>query len=175
MLLLLLVSPLVSSAEPMPKCFDGATEIQPMNETVVQYKQTMPNLRKFQVMVKATLVKMMPNTSNAFGTHEHFIVSLRDNTSDAAAQIEIAHSMNEYTAPSEIDLRAGPIFLCGEYSTTRADGMPKITKFTPSATGAMIHWTHQATNNLDTPVNGHPNGWIYANGKVFGRYATKPL
>jgi hypothetical protein len=175
MLFLLLLSPLASSAEPMPKCFDGTNEIQPMNETVVQYKQTMPNLRKFQVLVKATLVKMMPNTTNAFGTHEHFIVSLRDDTSDPAGQIEIAHSMNEYTAPSESDLRAGPVFLCGEYSTTNANGIPKITKFIPSVTGAEIHWTHQATNSLDAPVGGHPNGWIYANGKVFGRFASKPL
>ena len=174
LLFLMCVSPLCTAfAEPMPKCFGtGGEELQPMNEAVIQYKSTMPNLRKIQVLVKASLTNMMPETQNAYGQHEHFIISLRQDASDKESLIEIATSMNGYTSPSEADLRAGPVYLCGEYSTTNINGVPKIVKFIPSATGAMIHWTHEASYNLDVPAHGHPNGWIYANGKVFGRYSN---
>jgi len=177
LLFLLLVSPLASYAgNPIPKCFDAnKNEISVMNEAVVQYKTTLPNLQKVQVLVKATLVKMMPNVVNDFGTHMHFIISLRDDTSDPAGLIEIADSINGYTTASASDLSAGPFYLCGEYSTTNANGLPKITTFTPSVTGAMIHWTHQNDTDVSTPANGHPNGWIYANGKTFGLLASKPL
>ncbi len=173
-MLLLCVSPLSSMAlEAMPKCFDHNTELQVMNSQVIQYKQTMPNLRKIQVLVKATIVKDLPFTNNAFGKHEHFIVSLTDDKSNQAGLIEIAHSMNGYNSPSVQDLSAGPIYICAEYSTTNVNGFPKITKFVPSVTGAMLHWTHQANNrSINLPSNGHPNGWIYANGKVFGRIAS---
>jgi len=156
--------------EPMPKCFDGHQQlISVMNEQVVGFKKTLPNLRKVQVLVKATLVQMMPNVSNAFGIHEHFIISLGEDASNPVTQIEIADSINGYNSPTESDLSAGPIYLCGEYSTTNANGYPKITTFTPSSTGAMIHWTHQNNTDLGIPAEGHPNGWIYANGKVFGQ------
>ena len=172
-LLLLCTAPLSSFAiEPMPKCYDHGRELSVMNEAVVQYKQTMPNLQKTQVLVKATLVKEMQPTVNDFGQHQHFIVALRDDKSDPAGLIEVANSMNGYEFPESSDLKAGPIYICAEYSTTNANGFPKITKFVPSATGAMLHWTHQANGrSIDLPTNGHPNGWIYANGKVFGRYA----
>ena len=177
LLLLLLVSPLASfAADPMPKCFDAnKNEISVMNQAVIQYKTTLPNLQKVQVLVKATLVKMMPNVTNAFGTHMHFIISLSDDPSDPTGQIEIADSINGYTQASPADLSAGPFYLCGEYSTTNVNGTPKITTFTPSVTGAMIHWTHENDTNVSTPANGHPNGWIYANGKTFGLLASKSL
>ena len=67
-----------------------------MNEAVIQYKQTLPNLKKVQVLVKATLVREMQPNFNEFGQHQHFIVALRDDKSDQAGLIEIAHSMNGY-------------------------------------------------------------------------------
>ena len=170
-LFLLCMSPLASMAlEAMPKCYSHGRELSVMNEAVVQYKQTMPNLKKIQVLVKATLVKEMSPTLNNFGQHQHFIVALRDDKSDQAGLIEVANSMNGYIFPEASDLAAGPIYICAEYSTTNAKGFPKITKFTPSDTGAMLHWTHQADQgNIGDQTMGHPNGWIYANGKVFGR------
>jgi hypothetical protein len=172
LLFLLVLSPLFSaSAEPMPRCFDERSELQVSNESVIQYKSTMPNLKKIQVFVKAKFVREMQPTMNQFGQHQHFIVNLREDISDKAGLIEIAHSMNGYTFPEASDLKAGPIYICAEYSTTDKNGYPKITKFTPSETGAMLHWTHQASkSNIDMKAGGHPNGWIYANGKVFGRY-----
>jgi len=168
--LVLFLSLSVASADPFPKCFDGRTELQPMNEKVIQFKRTLPNLQKVQVMVKAMFVKELSPTVNQYGTHQHFIVSLRDNANDTESLIEISHSMNGYSFPEASDMRAGPIYLCGEYSTTDKNGFPKITKFTPSETGAMIHWTHQAGRsiNYQIPSHGHPNGWIFANGRVFG-------
>lgn len=161
----------VAFAEPMPRCFDEKRQLDVMNEQVIQFKRTMPNLKKIQVLVKANFVKEMQPTFNNYGHHQHFIVSLRDDLNDSEALIEISHSMNGYTFPEASDLKKGPIYICAEYSTTRADGFPKITKFTPSATGAMLHWTHQASrSSIDMQGGGHPNGWIYANGKVFGRY-----
>lgn len=175
LLILLSLSPAFSSAvlaDPMPRCFGEREQLQVMNEEVIQFKQTMPNLKKIQVLVKANFVREMSPTVNGYGQHQHFIVSLRDDTTDQAALIEIAHSMNGYTFPEASDLKAGPIYICAEYSTTNVNGFPKITKFTPSATGAMLHWTHQANRGeIDMKTGGHPNGWIYANGKVFGRYA----
>lgn len=162
----------LAMAEPMPKCFDGRRELPVMNEEVIQYKQTMPNLKKIQVLVKAKFVKEMQPTLNSYGQHQHFIVSLREDKSDPLGLIEISHSMNGYSFPEASDLAAGPVYICAEYSTTDANGFPRITKFTPSATGAMLHWTHQAgRSSIDMATKGHPNGWIYANGKVFGRYS----
>jgi len=170
-LFLLCMSPLTSMAiESMPKCFGNGQELSVMNEAVVQYKQTVPNLKKIQVLVKATLVKELSPTVNAFGQHQHFIVSLREDLSDQSAWIEVANSMNGYIFPEARDLQAGPFYICAEYSTTNANGFPKITKFTPSVTGAELHWTHQANGgDIGDLAYGHPNGWIYANGKVFGR------
>ena len=157
----------------MPKCFDGSErQLSLMDEAVIQYKSTMPNLQKIQVLVQGTLVKMMGPITNSNGTHLHFIISLRGNPRDSQSLIEIAASMSGYTTPSVQDLQAGPIFLCGEYSTTNINGFPKITSFEPSVTGAMIHWTHEANNTPDVPATGHPHGWIYANGKIFGRAAN---
>ena len=139
------------------------------NQTVIGYKTTLPNLMKKQVYVKGTLVKYMGPIHNQHGTHLHFIMNLGNQTDTMATMIEISHSMNGMTSndyPTENDLKAGPIFICGEYSTTNVNGTPKITKFTPSATGAMIHWTHRADS--EGGHQSHPHGWIMANGKVFG-------
>ncbi len=177
LLFLFCMSPVFSvSAEPMPKCYDRNRELPVMNEAVIQYKQTMPNLQKIQVLVKATLVREMEPTFNQFGHHQHFIVALRDDKNDQEGLIEISHSMNGYSFPEARDLAAGPVYICAEYSTTNANKLPKITKFTPSATGAMLHWTHQASKSgIEMPSHGHPNGWIYANGRIFGRYAKSPF
>lgn len=176
-LVLLVLSPLFSaSAEPMPRCYNEHGELSLMNEEVVQFKRTMPNLKKIQVFVKVNFVREMQPTFNQYGHHQHFIVSLRDDLTDKDALIEISHSMNGYTFPEASDLKAGPVYICAEYSTTDKNGFPKITKFTPSETGAMLHWTHQASrSSIDMKGGGHPNGWIYANGKVFGRYAKKGI
>lgn len=173
----LFLSTLVSSvsfANPFPKCFDGKNELQPMNEKVIQFKKTLPNLQKVQVFVKAKFVKELAPTFNQYGHHQHFIVSLRDDVNDAEGLIEISHSMNGYTFPEAAALSAGPVYICGEYSTTDKNGFPKITKFNPSETGAMIHWTHQAggDSTYQVPSRGHPHGFIYANGTIFGLYSN---
>ncbi len=151
LLILFLLSPLFSaavvSAEPMPRCYNEKGELSLMNEEVIQFKRTMPNLKKIQVLVKATLVKEMQPTFNQYGHHQHFIVALRDDVNDANGLIEVSHSMNGYTFPEASDLKAGPVYICAEYSTTDKNGFPKITKFTPSETGAMLHWTHQASKS----------------------------
>lgn len=165
-----------SQAElPLPKCYDGKKEMALVNpETIIQYKRTMPNLQKIQVFVKTTLVKELPPTFNSYGHHQHFIVALRDDKNDVEGHIEISHSMNGYTFPEASDLSKGPVYICGEYSTTDKNGFPKITKFIPSETGAMIHWTHQAGRlPIGEKTNGHPNGWIYSEGKIFGEYLNR--
>jgi hypothetical protein len=135
-----------------------------------------PNLQKIQVFIKATFIKELPPTFNQYGHHQHFILGLREsNLNDPEGLIEIAHSMNGYTFPEARDLSTGPVYICGEYSTTDINGFPKITKFKPSETGAMIHWTHQAGRlPIYQKTTGHPNGWIYSNGKIFGRSQMAP-
>jgi hypothetical protein len=142
------------------------------NTKVMNLKVTTANLYKEQVLVKATLVSIGAVTNNSFGRHMHFIVTLAGPTEQVAHTniIEIAHSMNTYTSPTAADL-TGPIYICGEYSTTDATKLPKITKFTPSPTGAMIHWTHLANPNINS-IPSHPHGWIFANGKLFGTYSS---
>jgi hypothetical protein len=173
-LLLVFFFSTLAQALPFPKCFNGRSEILPMNEKVIQFKKSLPNLQKVQVFVKATFVRELPPTLNQYGSHQHFIVSLTDDLSNPEGLIEISHSMNGYTFPEASDLRTGPIYICGEYSTTDKNGFPKITKFTPSETGAMIHWTHQSgsSTNYQIPAHGHPNGFIYANGTIFGLYSN---
>lgn len=169
--LLILVSLNASALDLLPKCYDGHRELPLMNEEVIQYKKTMPNLKKIQVFVKATFVRELPPTFNQYGHHQHFIVALREDIKDPAGLIEISHSMNGYTFPEASDLSKGPVYICGEYSTTDVNGFPKITKFIPSETGAMLHWTHQAgKRKIEEKSDGHPNGWIFSEGKIFGRY-----
>ena len=157
----------------LPNCRDTSFKVISgfQNSKVVQLKKTTQNNYKEQVLVKTYLVQNLPNTNNQYGIHAHFIVSLAEPTAvDFKAHdnlIEIAESLNDYTAPTAADLSQGPIYLCGEYATTLANGFPPITKFIPSTTGAMIHWTHLAGPNMDGHYS-HPNGWIVANGKVFG-------
>ena len=78
-----------ASADPLPKCFDGRVELQPMNEKVIQFKSTLPNLQKVQVFVKAQFVQELQPTFNQFGHHQHFIVSLRDGLTIGESLIEI--------------------------------------------------------------------------------------
>ena len=164
------LSPAFAQSVPQQPCLDyNHTAIPLENETVLGYKTSLPNLQKKQVYVKGTLVKYMGPIRNQHGVHLHFIMALRDpaQPNSMADLIEISHSMNGTgvsDAPTEADLRAGPFYICGEYSTTNANGTPPVTKFTPSVTGAMIHFTHRAGQ-------GHPSGFIFANGKTFGNQA----
>ena len=155
----------------MPTCRDkqGNPLTHFDNQKVMQLKKTTQNLYKEQVFVKAKLVSVEDIKSNAYGKHLRFIITFanagekitRDNL------IEISHSLNGYSSPTREDLAAGPIYICGEYSTTDVNKLPEITNFEPSVTGAMIHWTHLAGYNVNK-IGKHPHGWIFANGKLFG-------
>ena len=157
----------------MPICRDQSKKVLPFgNAEVVKLKTTTPNLYKQQVFVKAQFVSMGSVSQNSYGKHLRFIVSLADKGKTVAHEnlIEISQSMNGYIAPTAADL-TGTIYICGEYSTTDMNKLPKITDFEPSATGAMIHWTHAAGPDVNVPTGRHPHGWLYANGKLFGVYA----
>ena len=153
-----------------PPCFgwDGKP-MNLMNAQVMDMKRTLPNLQKREVYVKVKLSKFDGVVATEFGPHLHFDVTLEDGNGNST-QIGISHSYDEYTAPTVFDLQSGPILLCGEFSNTDINREPKVIKFTPSPTGAMIHWTHQANSApIDTFSHGHPSGWIFANGKLFGQ------
>lgn len=158
----------------MPVCqgYNGLQLTRLDNDFVMNLKKTTKNLYKKQVFVKAKLVSIGQVANNSYGKHLRFVVTLAKPGEDIAHEnlIEISHSMNGYTSPTASDLSAGPIYICGEYSTTDVNKEPKITKFEPSTTGAMIHWTHLATPDVNSTPSGHPNGWIFANGKLFGTY-----
>jgi hypothetical protein len=140
------------------------------NQKVIKLKVTTPNLYKEQVLVKVNLVSFEGIVSNKHGKHLHFNVGLADGIDDLSHEniIEISASVNGYTSPTASDL-VGPIYICGEYSTTDVNKKPKITNFEPSPTGAMIHWTHLANPDINS-IPKHPHGWIFANGKLFGTY-----
>jgi hypothetical protein len=156
----------------IPHCYGYQHQVLALeNSKVIQLKQTTKNNYKEQVFVKVYLVQSLADTVNSYGRHAHFIVSLVEPGSDSFKNreniIEISDSLNDYTSPSVEDLGHGPIYICGEYATTDPNGLPAITKFTPSQTGAMIHWTHLAGPNIEARYS-HPNGWIFVNGKTFG-------
>jgi hypothetical protein len=167
---LFLSSSFAQLSQQMPVCHGyNDTNLGLMNTEVIEYKTTVPNGQKRQVLVRARLVQMMADTNNSYGVHQHYIVTLSDSI-DAASEIEISSSKNDYTTPSAADLQAGPIYICGEYATTDPNGSPPITNFEPSKTGAMIHWTHYANPAGGPTSSGHPSGWVFANGKLFGLY-----
>lgn len=155
----------------MPVCRDASRAALPIdNAGVLKLKTTTPNLFKKQVFVKAKLVSIGEIKNNSYGRHLRFIVTLADKGQAIAHEnlIEISQSLNGYNYPTASDL-SGVIYICGEYSTTDMNQLPRITKFEPSETGAMIHWTHAASRDLNAPSR-HPHGWVYANGKIFGTY-----
>ncbi len=155
-----------------PTCYGEHHQVlSNSNARVVSLKQTTQNLYKEQAFVQAHLVKMLAVVVNSYGHHEHFIVSLGEPSSPTFLNkenlIEIADSLNDYSAPSADELSKGPIYLCGEYNTADAAKTPQILNFSPSVTGAIIHWTHLAGPNVDGNYS-HPNGWVYVNGKLYG-------
>jgi hypothetical protein len=141
------------AADAVPECPASGMNLPVNNDTLLQWKRSLPNQTLRRGHVHGSIVQIFPDRNG----HDHFMIQIGPNTDDT---IEVIYNQDFGSVP---DPQVGDnVEACGDFIVSTAQSGP----YPPSPAGAIIHWIHRNPKG-----HGHESGFLMINGTLYGQDA----
>jgi hypothetical protein len=149
LVLLVLASGVISSAQTVATCRDHGKVLADMDAQALQWKTTESSGFQARALLTGTVDEVFPDHTG----HRHFSIKIGPGTED---RVEVIY--NESFGAMPLPQTGTSVQACGDFivATSQNGGYP------PSPDGALIHWVHKS------PHASHDDGYVVLDGVAYG-------